>query len=390
MTDFEFYTPTKVIFGQGAVSGIGKEAAPLGKTALLLYGRDSLKKNGLYDLIHRELGKQGIRIVEHPGVQPNPVLPHAEEGVRICRSEGVDFIVAAGGGSVIDEAKGIAAGFYADKDLWEYYSKRAVVDKALPIIAVQTQPATSSETNAASVLTNPERGEKFGLRSPYMIPKAAFLDPSVTFTIPVQYTAYACFDILCHMLEGYFTTTAEFSPIQDGFVEGLSKGVMESLARVLKNPEDYDSRASIMWAGALAWNGLANAGLEGAHIPSHMFEHPLSGLYDIPHGAGLAVVMPAWLKFMKDRISRRIILFGKKILGIENLDESDPSAACDTVIGAFEEFIRSIGCPLSLSETGIDSPDIQELTKQVNALSVLWNIQGYSDKDIAEIYELCL
>jgi alcohol dehydrogenase len=390
MKNFEFYSPTNIIFGKNVISRIGEESKAYGKTALLLYGKGSLKQNGLYDLIVKELTKYGIRIVEHPGVQPNPVLPHALEGIRIAKAESVDFIVAAGGGSVIDEAKGIAAGVYAQADLWDYYSKKASVEKALPIVAVQTQPATSSETNAAGVLTNPDRGEKFGIRSPHLIPKLAFLDPLVTFTIPLKYTAYACFDILCHMLEGYFTTTASFSPIQDGFVEGLSKGVMESLDRVLENPEDYDARSSIMWAGALAWNGLANAGLEGAHIPSHMFEHPLSAIYDISHGAGLAVVMPAWLNFMKKKISHRIILFGKNILGIQDLDSMDKLKACDKVIAEFEDYIRSIGCPLSLEETGILSPDFDELTKQVQTLSVLWNIKGYSDKDIKAVFTLCL
>lgn len=390
MTDFEFYSPTNVIFGKGVISRIGEESKSYGKTALLLYGKDSLKKNGLYDLIIKELSQSGIRIVEHPGVQPNPVLPHALEGIKIAKTESVDFIVAAGGGSVVDEAKAIAAGFYADTDLWDYYSKKASVEKALPIVAVQTQPATSSETNAAGVLTNTEKGEKFGLRSALLIPKLAFLDPLVTFTIPPKYTAYACFDILSHMLEGYFTTTSSFSPIQDGFVEGLCKGVMESLNRVLKNPEDYDARASIMWAGALAWNGLANAGLEGAHIPSHMFEHPLSAIYDISHGAGLAVVMPAWLKFMKNKISHRIILFGKNILAIQGLDAMDELKACDTVISKFEEYISSIACPLNLKETGILSPDFDELTKQVQTLSVLWNIKGYSNEDIKAVYSLCL
>lgn len=390
MKDFEYYSPTKVIFGRGVISGIGKESLPFGKTALLIYGKGSLKKSGLYDLIYKELSDNGIRVVEHGGVQPNPILPHALEGIRIAHTESVDFIVAAGGGSVIDESKGIAAGYYADSDLWDYYSKKATVKKALPIIAVQTQPATSSETNAAGVLTNPARGEKFGIRSPLLVPKIAFLDPLVTFTIPLEYTAYACFDILCHMLEGYFTTTADFSPIQDGFVEGLCKGVIESLNRVMINPEDYDARASIMWAGALAWNGLANAGLEGAAIPSHMFEHPLSALYDMTHGAGLAVVMPAWLKFMKEKISHRIILFGKNILDMNKLDELDKITACDMVISRFEEYIKSISCPHSLEEAGISSPDFDELTKQVKTLSGLWNIQGYSDQDIKTVYSMCI
>ena len=390
MTNFEFYSPTKVIFGKGVISGIGEEAAVYGKKALLLYGKESLKTSGLYDLIMDKLTEAGIQVVELGGVEPNPVLPHALKGIELAKKESVDFIVAAGGGSVIDEAKGIAAGMYAEADLWDYYSKKADVKKALPIIAVQTQPATSSETNQVGVLTNPDRGEKFGLRSPLLIPAVAFLDPETTYTIPLQYTAYACFDIMCHMLEGYFTTTGSFSPIQDGFVEGLTKGVMASLKRILNNPEDYEARASIMWAGALAWNGLANSGLDGAKIPNHMFEHPMSAIYNVAHGAGLAVVMPAWLKYKKDEVSSRILQFGDKILEMDGLYDMEKGAACDKVIIALEDFIRSIGGPLSFKELGVENPDFDELTKQVRPLSVLWNMEEYTDEDINAVYTLCL
>lgn len=390
MTNFEFYSPTKVIFGKGVISRIGKESITYGKKALLLYGKESLKKNGLFDLITKSLSEEGIQIVEHSGVEPNPTLPHALSGIEIAKRESVDFIVAAGGGSVIDEAKGIAAGFYADQDLWNYYSGIVSVKKALPVIAVQTQPATSSETNQVGVLTNPERDEKFGLRSPHIVPVVSFLDPETTFTIPLKYTAYACFDILSHLLEGYFTTTASFSPIQNGFVEGMAKGIIESLNIVLKKPDDYDARASIMWGGALAWNGLANAGLAGAKTPNHMLEHPMSALYNVAHGAGLSIVMPAWLKYRKESISDRILRFGDKVLEIKGLEELDSHVACDLVISQFEDFIRSIGCPLTFTEAGILDPDLDELYKQVQTLSKLWGIPGYSEKDIKTIYTSCL
>ena len=390
MTDFEFYSPTNIIFGRGVVTRIGTESRNYGKKALLLYGKESLKKNGLFDIIVKSLTDAGIRIVEHGGVEPNPVLPHALKCIEIARRESVDFIVAAGGGSVIDESKGIAAGVYSHGNLWDYYRKVAVVQKALPIIAVQTQPATSSETNQAGVLTNPESGEKFSIRSPLLVPKAAFLDPSTTFTIPVQYTAYACFDIMSHLLEGYFTTTASFSPIQNGFVEGMVKGIMESLSIVLEKPDNYDARASIMWGAALAWNGLANAGLEGAKIPSHMLEHPMSALHNIAHGAGLSIVMPAWLRYKKTDIADRIIRFGIKILELKELKSMDKETACEAVISRFEQYILSIGCPLSFTEAGIDKPDLNELARQVKTLSKLWNIPGYSDEDIKNIFKSCL
>ena len=251
------------------------------------------------------------------------------------------------------------------------------------MIAIQTLPATSSETNQVSVVTNTDTNEKYGLRSPLIVPAKAFLDPELTFSIPAQYTAYACFDIMSHLLEGYFTTTSEFAPVHDGFVEGLAKAVKMSLERVLENPEDYDARASIMWAGALAWNGIANAGLDGARIPSHMLEHPLSAVYKVAHGAGLAVVMPAWLEYKKDDISSRIISFGKNVLGLNHTDDADQ------VIKEFRKWLKTIGCPGSLAELGIENPDIPELVNQAKKLSVFWNLENYTAEDIEAVYRLC-
>ncbi|MDY7027559.1 MAG: iron-containing alcohol dehydrogenase, partial [Spirochaetota bacterium] len=243
MTNFEFYSPTKVIFGKDVVSRLGQEAKEFGGKALLLYGRESIKKNGLYDLIVKQCAEAGIELTEHSGVSPNPVLSHASEGVRIAREADVDFIIAAGGGSVIDESKVISAGTANDAPLWDLVSRKAPVEKALPIVAIQTLPATSSETNQVGVLTNKETNEKFSIKSPLLVPAKAFLDPQLTFTIPKKYSAYACFDIMSHMLEGYFTTTADFAPAHEGFVEGLSGAVKISLDRILKDPEDYEARA---------------------------------------------------------------------------------------------------------------------------------------------------
>ena len=384
MQNFEFYSPTKVIFGKGVVDRLGEEAAEFGKKALFVYGRDSIKKSGLYERILEQLKSAGIEVFEHGGVSANPMLDHALEGVRKAKNESVDFIIGAGGGSVIDECKGIAAGTVSDAELWDLYTRVSPVTGALPVVAVQTLPATSSETNQAAVLTNEQTNEKFAIRSPYIVPKKAFLDPELTFSIPLKYTAYACFDIISHLLEGYFTSTADFAPVHFGFVEGLAGAVKSSLERVLKNPQDFDARASIMWAGALAWNGIANAGLDGAKIPNHMFEHPLSGIYNVPHGAGLAVVMPAWLEFKKDEIADRIISFGERILGLKNVDDAD------FVIYEFKTWIKSIGCPVTMGELGIEKPDMNKLIKQVKSLAVTWNIPGYSDEDIKSVYRICM
>ena len=391
MKNFEFYSPTRVIFGSNILDSLGETTKKFGTRAMFVYGRGSIKKSGLHEKVLILLKSSGISVTEYSGVKPNPEVAHAKRGVLKAIESNIEVIIAVGGGSVIDESKAIAAGACYAGNLWDLYTQKAPVKKALPIIAVQTLPATSSETNLVSVLTNTETNEKFGLRSPLIAPKVSFLDPAFTYTIPLRYTAYASFDIMSHLLEGYFTSTDSFAPVQDGFIEGTVRAVMAGFERVQKNPHDRDGRSAIMWAGALAWNGLCNAGVEGAVTPNHMLEHPLSAVYDIAHGAGLAVIFPAWLKYKKDSITNRILLFGEKILQMNDEVKGIPeNKACDKIIDRFSSWIHASGCPLSLHETGIDSPDIPELVKQARTLSKLWHIPGYTDADLEAIYRSAL
>lgn len=391
MQNFEFYSPTRIIFGRDILKDLGRTSRELGTKALLVYGRNSIQDSGLYDQVITLLGDAGISFTDHSGVKPNPELPHAREGVKKAVETGAEMIIAVGGGSVIDESKAIAAGACYSGNLWDFYIQKASVKRALPVIAVQTLPATSSETNQVSVLTNPETTEKFGLRSPLIVPRVAFLDPSLTFTLPLKYTAYASFDIMSHLLEGYFTSTDSFAPVQEGFVEGTVKAVMAGFNKVKKNSRDLDARASIMWAGAIAWNGLCNAGVEGASTPNHMLEHPLSAVYDVAHGAGLSAIFPSWLRYKKESIASRILLFGDKILEMgDDIKGLSESLACDMIIDRFSEWIGNTGCPLSLHEAGIDNPDIPLLVKQANVLCGYWGIDGYSDEDLETIYRMAL
>ena len=390
MNNFTLNIPTRIEFGKGVLTSIGTAAAQYGKTALLVYGGGSIKKNGVYDTVRKSLGEAGIRVIEHPGVKPNPVLAHAEEGAALARKEGADCIVAAGGGSVIDESKAIAVGVRNEGPLWDYYAGKKTPADALPLLAVQTMPATSSEMNMISVLTKEETKEKWSCRSELLYPKVSYLDPTTTLSIPLTQTAYACTDILSHVLEGYFTSTDPFAPVQDGYVEGIAKAVIRSMDRLLENPEDYEARAAVMWAGALAWNGICNAGVEGAGIPNHMLEHPLSAVYDMPHGAGLSIIIPAWLKFKSRQIAPRLLMFGGEILGSEGLDDARPlEEKLTQVIGEFESWLGKIGTPTRLTEAGISDPDFGELIKQARALCGLWGVEGYSDEDIEAVYRLC-
>ena len=218
MRSFQLQIPTRIIFGNGVLKSLGTEVALLGRKALLVYGGGSIKRNGIYDTVMKQLAAAGVEVVEHPGVKPNPVLSHAEAGARLAVESGADVVVAVGGGSVIDEAKAIALGARFEPPLWDFFIKKRAATEALPLVAVQTLPATSSELNPAAVITNEATNEKIGARSDYTFPTVSFLDPTLTTTIPIQYTAYACTDILSHMMEGYFTTTAQWIPVQDGMV----------------------------------------------------------------------------------------------------------------------------------------------------------------------------
>lgn len=390
MQPFQLHLATDVRFGQGALGSLGKSAAGLGQHALLVYGGGSVKRNGVYTEVMAELERAGLRVTEYSGVEPNPKLSHADRGVTVARQAGVDLVVAAGGGSVIDEAKSIAVGAVEGGPLWDFYDRRRKVTGALPLIAIQTLPASSSEMNMVSVLTNEGTGEKLSIRSPHVRPRLAFLDPSFTTTIPLQYTAYACTDILSHMMEGYFTSSDPWAPIHDGMIEGASRGVIDSMETLMEDPGNIAARSAVMWAGALAWSGLMHLGVEGASIPSHMIEHPLSARYDIAHGAGLSIVIPAWLKFARERHAGRIIRFGEHVLGIgEELQGKGEQEKVTAVIEALEEWYRRIGTPVTLQEGGIENLDVETLTRDALKLGEYWQVPGYTAEDIKAVYALC-
>jgi len=336
------------------------------------------------------LVEAGIEVTEHPGVKPNPVLSHAEGGIRRAREKGTDVIIAVGGGSVIDESKAIALGCRNNGPVWDYYTRERQATGALPLLAVQTLPATSSELNQASVLTNEKTREKYSARSIHLYPRVSFLDPALTTSIPLQYTAYACTDILSHMMEGYFTTQDSWIPVQDGMIEGVCRAVIESMERLMNDPKDLEARSAVMWAGSLAWSDLLKTGIKGAAIPNHMLEHPLSAHYDIAHGAGLSIIIPAWLKYKKKTIAGRIIRFGRRVLGMEDkLKGISDEQEVDAVIEGLVNWYRSIGTPVTLGEAKITNPDYNAMAEQALVLCRHWRIEGYTRDDILAIYRLC-
>ncbi len=388
MKPFTFHNPTKIVFGAGAVDQIGEEAKAVGRKALLVYGRESIKQNGVYDRVAASLKAAGIAWVEHPGVKPNPVLSHTRRGIALVREHGTDFILAVGGGSVIDESKAIAAGAASPTDVWAYYDGSATIEKALPIATVLTLPATGTEMNGGTVVTNEETQEKNGLGAPALFPRVSILDPAVTLSLPRPQTAYGTTDAMTHLLEGYFTHDAGWVPLQERYAEAVIRSLMESAERILEDSKDLEARSVHMWAATLAWNTLAPCGLGVFTIPNHMLEHPISAVYDIPHGAGLSTVLPAWMAFETRRKGpERFARFARGVMGVTSADDAEAAVEGTARLKAWFD---KVGTPTSFATAGIEKPDLEKLAGLALKLCALWQITGYTKDDLLTIYRGCL
>lgn len=387
MENFEFWNPTKIIFGKDTISQIGQKTQQFGKKVLLVYGKSSIKKNGVYDKIVNSLRTAQLEVVEFSGVKPNPVLSHVQEGIVFAKKEQVDVIVAVGGGSVIDEAKAIAVGAKTDEDIWNFYICQAEIEDALPVLAVLTLAATGSEMNFTSVLTNEKTQQKYAIDTPYIFPKVSILDPTATYTVPKTYTAYGAVDIISHATEGYFNCEDSWTPIQDRFVEGLVKTVMECAERLLEDIEDYQARATMMWASTLALNGLPVAGIGYYEFPTHMIEHSLSSMYDMAHGAGLSIVTPGWMKYMCKKSSAKFAQFAERVFGIQ---EESPEKTAEKGIETLQAWFDKIGSPTTLAAGNIPTDDIPQIAENAEQTAVLWELKGYTTEVIIDILNLCL
>jgi len=381
MYDFTFHNPTKIIFGANTEQQIGEELKNAGiKKVLLLSGMGSAKKSGLIDRVEASLTAAGISWVGLSGVVSNPVLSHARQGVALAKKEKVEAVLAVGGGSVLDEAKAIAVGAITDIDVWEFYTGREVAS-ALPVFSIMTIAATGSEMNKNSVLTNEATKQKYNIASIHVHPRVSILNPVLTHTVPPDYTAYSAVDAIAHVSEGYFTKQPG-TRLQDRLVEGIIKTVMETTGQILQNPAHAEARASFMWAATLALNGLTPAGIGTYSFPNHMIEHSLSALYNIPHGAGLAIVMPAWMKWFAPQNPEQFTRFARELFGLNT-----PQAG----IKALEEWFREIKAPVRLSEVGIPADDIPQISENAHGLAKQWGIGAlYPPATIAEILRLAV
>jgi alcohol dehydrogenase YqhD (iron-dependent ADH family) len=384
MKDFEYQCQTKLIFGKNTEEKVGEETAKHSKRILLHYGKNSIKESGLYDKVIKSLKKNNIYFVELSGVVPNPRVELVREGIELCRKEKLDFILAVGGGSVIDSAKAIAAGINYSGDVWDFFIGKAVCEKAIPIGTVLTIPAAGSETSKGTVITN--GGKKLSFSTNILRPVFSILNPELTYTLPNYQTACGVTDMFAHVVERYFTNTPHVD-LTDKLCEATFRSIMLNAPLVLKNPKDYDLRAEIMWNGTIAHNGILGVGRE-EDWASHRMEHELSAAYDIAHGAGLAIMIPAWMKFVSKKNPSKFVQFARNVLDIKTSSEEE---AINEAINKVENFFKEIGMPTRLSDIKVNETEITKLAKACAANQN--QIGGYvtlKEKEILEIYRLAL
>lgn len=348
MKNFVYYTPTEVVFGKGSESKVGSLVKQFGgKKVLLHYGGKSAERSGLLDRVCGVLDAEGVKYVKLGGVVPNPRLSKVYEGIELCRKEGVDLILAVGGGSVIDSAKAIGLGLMYDGDVWDFFAGKARAESGFPVGAVLTIPAAGSEMSCSCVITKEDGAEKRSYDDDIIRPKFAVMDPELTYSLPAYQTACGVVDIMMHTMERYFSHEDDMT-LTDEVAEAILRTVKDCACKVLKNPGDYRCRAQIMWAGSLSHNGLTGCGTVG-DFASHRLEHELSALYDVAHGAGLAAVWATWARYVfKDNVSR-FVRFAVNVMGVTN-DFTDPEATALAGIEAMERFYRDLSMPTSISE----------------------------------------
>ncbi|MCX7720511.1 MAG: iron-containing alcohol dehydrogenase [Dictyoglomus thermophilum] len=385
MRNFVFHNPTKIIFGNDATNEVGKEVRNYGKRVLLITGQGSIKRIGLYDKVINLLKKENLEIYELSGVKPNPRVDLVREGIKIVRENQIDILLAVGGGSVIDTAKAIAAGLTYDGDVWDLFTKRIPIKPTLAIGVVLTLAATGSEMNGNAVISNMETQEKLAISSPYLYPKFSILDPKNTVSVPLNHTLYGIVDILSHVFEQYFDKTKD-AILQDRFAESIMKTVIETAPKLVENPEDLESRAVILWCGTNALNGIIGVGKE-QDWASHAIEHAISAIYDIPHGLGLAIVFPHWMKYVIDVIPHKFANFARNVWNIQGDDDFEVGLKG---IEKLIEFYESLGIPTKLSRIGINNERLEEMAEKATQFGPIGNVKKLTREDVYKILELCL
>lgn len=382
MRDFTFYNPTRIEFGKGKEANIGRYIKEFGVGGVLvLYGSDRIKKDGLFGRVIASLEEQGIRFEAVGGVISNPLISRVRDAIEVVKKKSLQGILAVGGGSVLDSAKAIAAGAKYGGNVWDFFVGKAEVKEALPVFSVMTLAATGSEMNAYGVVTNNETQQKYAIGSPLLFPKVSVINPELMATVTPDYLAYSAVDIFSHCLDLYFT--AGFLPgYNAALIENILETVMHATSVLMKTPDDYDARGEFAWAATMALNGNTFVGVEGNTLDTHMIEHAMGALYNVPHGAGLAVVLPAWLTSIKNRMPERFERFAKKMFGV---------ADSDAGIAKLTEWFRSIGAPVTFAEAGLPEDAVGPIAENAFGNAKLWQMeQLYPQERIARILKLAV
>ncbi len=387
MENFNFYSPTEFIFGTERENECGKYIKKFGgKKVLIHYGSGSVIRSGLLDRVKKSLDSEQIAYVELGGVKPNPRDTKVYEGIELSKKENVDFILSVGGGSCIDSSKAIAAGVLYDGDFWDFYSRKAMITKSLPIGTVLTIAAAGSEGSGSSVITKEDGMIKRGTGSDLIRPKFSILNPQLTCTLPAYQTACGATDIIAHIFERYFTNTEEVE-VTDRLCEALLLTMIKETPRVIENPNNYQARANIMWAGTVAHNDIVGVG-RSQDWNSHGIEHELSGLYDCAHGAGLAVIMPSWMEFVVDHNVLRFAQMAVRVFGIQ-MNFENPKDTALKGIKAFRRFLSDIGMPINFEQLGAKEEDIPALVEKFGlGDGRTGGFVSLSSADITQIYKI--
>ena len=383
MQNFDYMTPTRLIFGENAIEKLHDVMAAIGKRVLLTYGGGSIKKIGLYDKVI-DILKEDFEITELPGIQPNPKYdPSVLEGVRLCKENDIEVILSVGGGSVLDCSKAIAAGAKYDGDPWDLITYKVKAQAALPIVDILTLAATGSEYDSGGVISRTDTNDKIGYMDPLLYPVCSFLDPRYTFSVSRKQTAAGCADAMNHIMEQYFCEDSTL--LNDGFCEAGLKSLMVNTRKCLDNPEDYTARAEMMFACTLGCNGIYSLGNSESGWPCHGIEHALSAYYDITHGEGLAIITPHWMRhILNDHTLGRFVKYGVNVFGI---DAGLPGyEIADKAIDATYAFFESIGIPMHLREVGIGEERLDEMARHIAVNEGLENAYvPLTEKDIKDI-----
>ena len=356
MENFTFFNPTRIEFGTGKEQQIGQHLAEHGiKKVLLCYGSERIKRDGLFDGVSKSLADKGVELVEFGGIVSNPVISKVREGIALARQHQVDAILSVGGGSVLDSSKAIAAGVRYDGEVWDLFVGKARVETALPLFAILTLAATGSEMNPSAVVTNDETQEKFFISAAPLFPKVSIVNPALMRGVTRDYLVYSASDVIAHLIEVYFTATVH-PKLQSRLVESLINTVIETTEALLIDPANYEARSQFAWASTLALNGLTYSGAAGFGYPNHAIEHSLSALFNVPHGAGLSVIVPAWMQWQLDRNPAQFERFAKNVFGVDGGEQG---------IAALRAWYDKIGTPTHLPQLGIKATDLPAIVDNV-------------------------